>query len=228
MTMTILIVEDDAELAHQIADYLGRHGFLTEIEGRGDRAEERILRSPPGLVILDLMLPGRDGVTVCKNVRAAYLGPILMLTARGGDADEVVGLETGADDYLAKPVRPRVLLARIRALLRRQSPVPPPPDPRLVVSDLVLDPAAREAFVHGSKLALTSAEFDMLWLLASHAGQTLSRKAIHQRLHGVDPDEFDRSIDLKISRLRQKLAEASGLRETIKTIRGIGYLYART
>lgn len=225
--MTILLVEDDADLAARIADYLRQQGFTVEIEGRGDRAVERILAEQPALVVLDLMLPGKDGLSVCREVREAYTAPILMLTARGDEIDEVVGLEIGADDYLAKPVKPRVLLARVRALLRRPNAAPTTTASRLDVDDLTIDPATREVTLCGSPLELTSAEFDLLWFLASNAGRISSRKLIYQVLHGTDYEVFDRSIDLRISRLRHKMDQLTGGREIVKTVRGVGYLYVR-
>lgn len=226
-TTTILLVEDDAELAEQISEYLRKQDFLVAIEGRGDRAVERILAEQPGLVILDLMLPGKDGLGVCRQVRASYSAPILMLTARGDEIDEVVGLEVGADDYLAKPVRPRVLLARIRALLRRPKTTPQLVDRRIEVDDLIIEPTSRQVMLCGLPLEITSAEFDVLYLLAANAGQVLARKRIHEELRGSDYEDFDRSIDLRISRLRQKMATIAGDRDTIKTVRGVGYLYVK-
>jgi DNA-binding response OmpR family regulator len=221
----ILIVEDDLELASMITDYLRQQGFAAESEPRGDRAVARIVAEQPSLVVLDVNLPGMDGLTVCREVRGRYAGPILMLTARCDEHDEVVGLEVGADDYLAKPVRPRVLLARVRALLRRPKSTPARETESVCVGNLTIDPAARVAFVNGTALSLTTGEFDLLFLLASHAGKILDRQLIYQRLMSVDQGEFDRAIDLRVSRLRQKLQQASGQREVIKTIRGIGYLY---
>lgn len=230
MTPTrILIVEDDLELAALIAGYLAQHGFAVDTEGRGDRAIDRILDAPPDLVVLDLMLPGADGLTVCRRVRPAFTAPILMLTACGEEADEVAGLELGADDYLAKPVRPRILLARVRALLRRPAgaPVPAPGD-HVEVGHLRIAVGARSVELGGVPVELTSGEFDLLLLLASHAGQVLSRQFIYAQLHGTDYDAFDRSIDLRVSRLRQKLGALSGDHEAIRTVRGVGYLYARS
>jgi two-component system response regulator RstA len=224
----ILVVEDDSKLAEMIADYLREQGFITDTEGRGDRAIQRILAEQPSLVVLDLMLPGKDGLAVCREVRTGYFGLILMLTARGDEADEVLGLELGADDYLAKPVRPRILLARIRALLRRPSPAPASQRQHLVVGDLTLKPDCREALVRGAKLPLTSGEFDLLWQLASKAGRAVSREFLHEQLVGTDYSDFERSIDLRVSRLRCKLEKASVGSEPIKTIRGVGYLYARS
>lgn len=223
----VLLVEDDAELAELIADYLREHGLTVEVEGRGDRALDRVRRTTPDLVVLDLMLPGLDGLSVCRRVRPEYSGPILMLTARGEDIDEVTGLELGADDYLAKPAVPRVLLARIRALLRRV-PGHESEDPRtLQVADLRIDRVQRIAHFCGSPLKLTSGEFELLWLFAQNAGKELPREFLFEHLHGTGRDDFDRSIDLRVSRLRQKLVERCG-EEVIKTVRGVGYLYTRS
>ncbi len=224
----ILVVEDEPKLAAMIADYLREQGFHADIEGRGDRAISRILAEQPSLVLLDLMLPGADGLAVCREVRAGYSGPILMLTARGAERDEVLGLELGADDYLAKPVRPRLLLARVRALLRRPGPAPGVKNEHLVIGNLTLRPDAREALVGGAKLPLTSGEFELLWLLASHAGQVVSREFLYKQLVGTEYADFERSIDLRVSRLRHKLEQASLSSELIKTVRRVGYLYARS
>jgi len=224
---TILLVEDDADLAAMLADYLMQHGYTVEIESRGDRAVERICRMQPALAVLDLVLPGIDGLTICRTVRPGYGGPILMLTARSADNDEVTGLETGADDYLAKPVAPRVLLARVRALLRRGRAPATRAAQRLTMHELLIERATRTVRVSGHALKLTSGEFDLLWLLASHAGEELSRAFLYEQLHSADWDDFDRSIDLRVSRLRQKLAEHSG-QEFIKTVRGVGYLFVKS
>lgn len=225
---TILLIEDDAKLAELVSDYLREHGYVTVIEGRGDRAVERIRQRSPDLVILDLMLPGVDGLTICQRVRPEYSGPILMLTARREDSDEVEGFERGADDYLAKPAAPRVLLARVRALLRRSRGTDAPPSqPSLQVADLTIDRTTREVILSGAPLKLTTGEFELLWLFAQNAGKELHRAFLYEQLHSANFDEFDRSIDLRVSRLRQKLVRHCG-EEVIKTVRGIGYLYVRS
>lgn len=224
---TILLIEDDASLAGQIADYLREHDFIVEIESRGDRAITSICRTNPALVVLDVMLPGEDGLSICRRARPDYGGPILMLTARGQDSDEVLGLELGADDYLAKPVAPRVLLARVRALLRRQPTEPIPQKECLDIAELHIDRTTRTARLSGTTLKLTSGEFELLWILASHAGQPLSRVFLFEQLHCSGWDDIDRSIDLRVSRLRQKLL-AHCPTDVIKTVRGVGYLYVRS
>jgi DNA-binding response OmpR family regulator len=223
---SILVVEDDRPLAAMIADYLQQQGFTVTVEGSGDRAVPRILADAPDLVVLDWMLPGLDGPTVCRAVRDAYPGAILMLTARGGEADEVMGLDVGADDYLAKPVRPRVLLARIHALLRRPRAPTTVARAPLRLGELTIDATLREVRVRDEPIELTSGEFDLLLLLASHAGQVVSRRTMYQKLRGAEQDDFDRSIDLRISRLRHKLHRVPGYPDPIRSVRGVGYLYA--
>lgn len=216
----ILLVEDDLKLAALVKEYLEQNDFDVVVEPRGDRANQAIVDLSPDLVLLDIMLPGTDGLTVCRDARPAYSGPIVMLTARDEDLDEIVGLEVGADDYLRKPVRPRVLLARIRTHLRRTS-ADPGGERRVEIGDLVIDAAARTATKAGRAIELTSAEFDLLWLLAQHAGQPMSRDAIYKELRGIEHDGIDRSIDLRISRLRTKLGDKRA--SLIKSVRGVGY-----
>ena len=219
----ILLVEDDAPLASMVADFLAPHGFDVTIEGRGDTAVERIAEENPEAVVLDVNLPGLDGFSVCRAARAGYRGAIIMLTARGEEIDEVLGLEAGADDYMAKPVRPRALLARLRTHLRRVTPAEQASDP-ITVGSLVVDAARRGVEVGSTVLDLTTAEFDLLNLLARHAGRTLSRNDIYQEIHGVKYDGVDRSIDLRISRLRKKLGDDPAKPQRIKSVRGVGYM----
>lgn len=221
----VLLVEDDAELASMVADFLVPHGFQVANEPRGDRAAQRIVDEQPDFVILDVNLPGLDGFSICRAVRARYSGPILILTARGDEVDEVVGLEVGADDYMAKPVRPRVLLARMRAHLRKVVPGDiGTAGSRIRVGALVIDSGRREAEFAGAPIELTTAEFDLLWLLAEHAGRVLSRNDIYQKIHGARHDGFDRSIDLRVSRLRRKLGDDPNYPRWIKSVRGVGYI----
>lgn len=224
----ILLVEDDVQLASLIGEYLREHEFQVNVEHRGDTGAERILREAPDLVVLDVLLPGSNGMDVCRRVRAEYAGPILMLTARDDDIDQIVGLELGADDYVKKPVEPRVLLARIRALLRRtsQNSVANPSEPRcLSFGSFSIDQPARRVTLGGECIELTTGEFDLLWLLASAAGTVLSRDAILASLRGIDYDGLDRSIDIGISRLRAKLQDTAVPPARIKTVRGRGYLF---
>lgn len=224
----ILIVEDDQRLAELTRDYLLSNGLSAAIEMDGAQAAARILQEQPDLVVLDLMLPGEDGLSICRKVRGQYEGPILMLTARTDDMDQVLGLEMGADDYVCKPVRPRVLLARIRALLRRMegNEVPLAGERRrLQFGQLVIDNAMREAWLGEQAIELTSAEFDLLWLLTSNAGRILSREEIFNALRGIEYDGQDRSIDVRISRIRPKIGDDPMHPRLIKTVRSKGYLF---
>ncbi|MFV3371053.1 response regulator [Pseudomonas sp. NY15435] len=224
----ILIVEDDQRLAELTQDYLESNGLVVSIESHGGKAVERVLAERPDLVVLDLMLPGEDGLSICKRLRPDYDGPILMLTARTDDMDQVQGLEMGADDYVCKPVRPRVLLARIRALLRRSEPAEAAPavaGKRLTFGKLVIDNAMREAWLDEQTIELTSAEFDLLWLLAANAGRILSREEIFNSLRGIEYDGQDRSIDVRISRIRPKIGDDPMHPRLIKTVRSKGYLF---
>lgn len=219
----VLIVEDDVRLAAMVQEFLGTHGFEVSTETRGDAAIERIRAEKPDVVVLDVNLPAVDGFTVCKTVREDYAGTIVMLTARGEEIDEVLGLEAGADDYMAKPVRPRALLARLRSHLRRTAPSDVLEQP-IRVGSLVVDTSCRSVEMQGTSLDLTSAEFDLLYLLAKHAGKTLSRNDIYREIHGMRYDGMDRSIDLRISRLRKKLGDDPSKPRRIKSVRGVGYM----
>jgi two-component system OmpR family response regulator/two-component system response regulator RstA len=219
----ILLVEDDAPLALMVVDFLAPHGFDVGIEGRGDTAVDRIMKENPDAVVLDLNLPGLDGFAVCQAVRSSYRGPIIMLTARGEEIDEVLGLEAGADDYMAKPVRPHALLARLRSHLRRATPAEQASQP-IEVGSLLVDAARRLVELDGVTVDLTTAEFDLLNLLAKHAGRTLSRNEIYQEIHGMKYDGLDRSIDLRISRLRKRIGDDPAKPQRIKSVRGVGYM----
>lgn len=232
----ILIVEDDERLASLSRDYLESNGMEVGVVGDGKLAISRIIKEQPDLVVLDLMLPGADGLEVCREVRGDYNNPILMVTARSEDVDQVLGLEMGADDYVAKPVRPRVLLARIRALLRRNEQINTPVEvvapansnaDRLVFDELLIDNGAREVRLRGEAVELTSAEYDLLWLLASNAGRILSRESIFEELRGIEYDGQDRSIDVRISRIRPKVGDDPMNPKRIKTVRSKGYLFVK-
>jgi two-component system response regulator RstA len=231
--LKILLVEDDTRLSALIQEYLQKQAMLVSIEHRGDLACDRITAESPDLVILDLMLPGMDGLEVCKAVRPQYAGPIMMLTARDEDIDQVVGLEIGADDYVTKPVQPRVLLARIRALMRRFSNNDPAAQAQqsekseYSYGSFTISISAREAWLHDEALDLTTNDFDLLWLLASNPGKIFTRDAILESLRGIDYDGIDRSVDIRISRLRKKLGDDTGHPVRIKTIRGKGYLFVK-
>jgi DNA-binding response OmpR family regulator len=235
MPPRVLVVEDDQRLACLIRDYLQAQGYQVLIEGRGDRAIDRIVRENPDLVILDLMLPGKDGLEVCRSVRGEYCGPILMLTAREDDMDQVAGLEMGADDYVKKPVEPRVLLARIRALLRRVS-TRPDTDAQSAGGDfeqlmnfgaLQICRSSHTVFLDKQPVDLTTSEFELLWILASNAGRVMNRDAIFRELRGIDYDGLDRSVDIAVSRLRKKLEDDTTEPQRIKTIWRRGYLFVK-
>jgi two-component system response regulator RstA len=222
----VLLVEDSARLAASIREYLQRHGFEVTIEGDGASAVERFERCKPDLVILDLMLPGKDGLTVCRELRRYERVPILILTARSESIDQVLGLEMGADDYVVKPVEPRVLLARIEALLRRTRPAAAETrEAKLAAGRVAIDGSRRSAAIDGQAVELTTGDFDILWLLASHQGTVVTRDEILRVVRGIDYDGLDRSIDARICRLRRKLQEAGGAESMIKTVRLRGYLF---
>jgi two-component system OmpR family response regulator/two-component system response regulator RstA len=222
----LLLVEDDAELASMIADYLAPQDFDVIIEGRGDLAIARIANENPDVLVLDVNLPGLDGFSICRMVRSTFPGPILILTARGEEVDEIVGLEVGADDFLSKPVRPRVLLARLRAHLRKSTSADGTTGRNEVISlgALRIDASRRVVELGSLTVETTTAEFDVIWLLAQHAGKVLSRKHMFEHLHGFPYDGLDRSIDLRVSRLRRKLGDDPEKPQLIKSVRGVGYL----
>jgi len=225
----VLLVEDDERLAELIAEYLGRNGMDLHWVRRGDVAIEKAYAIEPDLVVLDVMLPGMDGFEICRELRArgATL-PILILTARDEDFDRVLGLELGADEFIAKPVQPRVLLAHIRAILRRAGMRERSggSGEAVIFGRLEIDTGSREVRLGGRPVDLTTSEFDVLWLLARHAGKVLSRNDILQELRSLDYDGSDRSVDCRIYRLRRKLGDFADSAERIKTIRNVGYLFS--
>ncbi|CAM2068599.1 Response regulator transcription factor [Sulfidibacter corallicola] len=223
---TIMLVEDDIELAEMIQSRLEQEGFKVVHEENGLLAATRIQTLQPHLVILDLMLPGLDGFGVCREVRPHYHGPILMLTARGDDPDQIEGLQSGADDYVAKPVHPKVLIARIEALLRRYDQHGPVPSRRIEHGPLAMDATQREVTMGGHKIDLTTAEFDLLWYLSERPGQVLSRDQIYRELYDTKYDGYDRAVDVYVSRIRAKIGGKDEERVVLKTVRGVGYLLA--
>jgi len=224
----ILIVEDDARLAALLQEYLASNGFDVDVESRGDRAVERIRKEAPAVVVLDLMLPGCSGFEVCRLARQTYDKGLLILTASKAEVDHAVGLEIGADDFVVKPVEPRILLARIRSLLRRTRHVMASVAPSdITVGALNVSRFAREARVGACVLPLTPIEFDVLWLLARRAGEIVTRDELYQQVRGVPFDGLDRGMDVHVSRLRHKLL-AGGLETTaLKSVRGMGYLLVK-
>jgi DNA-binding response OmpR family regulator len=222
---SILLVEDDLRLSELVSRYLENHGFRVEIIAHGDQVLPRVQRHPPDLVILDLGLPGQDGFSICKQLRPAFSIPILILTARDNDIDHVLGLELGADDYVIKPVEPRVLMARINALLRRSKSQPGVEHKTLRFGRLLINTLARAVSLDGESIALSSAEFDLLVCLAAHAGEIQSREALFQQLYKREYDGMDRMLDVRISHLRRKLGDEADSSKRIKTIWGQGYLF---
>jgi DNA-binding response OmpR family regulator len=221
---SILLVEDDVRLAELVSRYLQGNGLRVSAAGSAEEALERVQRERPDLVILDIGLPGEDGLSLCRRLRPAYQQPILILTARDNDIDHVLGLELGADDYVVKPIEPRVLLARIAALLRRARAQPAAPR-QLRFGALVIDPAARAVRLNGVSVALSRSEFELLAHLAAHAGQIQSREALFRSLYRREYDGVDRMLDIRVSRLRRKLGGEAENAERIKTVWGQGYLF---
>jgi DNA-binding response OmpR family regulator len=226
-SIDILLIEDDARLAELTATYLQQNGLRVAVEGRGDRAIERFARERPRLVLLDLLLPGRDGLSICRELRKHHDVPILMLTARDTDLDHVIGLEAGADDYVMKPVDPMVLLARVRALLRRVERGISSTGERkadMLLGALRISETSREVWLSGKPVALTTQEFELLSLLAHRAGELVSRDEVFRTMRGIDYDGLDRSIDGRVSKLRRKLGDDAAAPTRIKTVWGKGYL----
>jgi len=224
--ITVLLVEDDAKLARLTADYLQSHGVTVSLEGDGPRGLDAALKSRFDVVLLDVMLPGKSGLDVCRELRERSDVPVILLTARDEEADRVLGLETGADDYLVKPYSPRELLARIQAVVRRARGKVGPSHKRVQVGALVVDPASHRATLEGRELPLTGYEFSLLRVFAERAGRVLSREQLMELAGGSTEESFDRSIDVHVSRLRQKLGDDSKRPRLLKTIRGVGYVFA--
>jgi DNA-binding response OmpR family regulator len=225
MMPSIMLIEDDVRLAELVSRYLESSGFRVTIANLDRQVASQVYELAPELVILDLGLPGDDGFTICKQLRPAYPNPILILTARNNDIDHVLGLELGADDYVIKPVEPRVLVAHINALLRRGRSKDEPAFGLLRFGALVIDRVARSVRLSGKAIALSTNEFELLACLASHAGEIQSREALFRRLYKRDYDGLDRTLDVRISHLRKKLGEDGDTSERIKTIWGQGYLF---
>jgi two-component system response regulator RstA len=223
----ILLIEDDTRLAELTSTYLEQNGLRVASEARGDRAVERFTRERPRLVLLDLLLPGKDGLSICREIRRVHDVPILILTAKDTDIDHVIGLEAGADDYVMKPVDPMVLLARVRALLRRSERggvTPAERKPDLMLGALRISETSREVWLGDRPVPLTTQEFELLSLLAHRAGELVSRDEVFRTMRGIDYDGLDRSIDGRVSKLRRKLGDDAAAPTRIKTVWGKGYL----
>lgn len=232
---TIVFVEDDPEVGALIAAYLAKHDFDVVIEPRGDTAQARILQIQPDLVLLDIMLPGKDGMTICRDLRDQWQGPIVLLTSLDSDMNHILALELGACDYILKTTPPAVLLARLRLHLRQnessshakgiqQTGVTAHKPLRF--GSLTIDPVNRAVLLSGEQVSLSTADFELLWELATHAGQIMDRDALLKNLRGVSYDGLDRSVDVAISRLRKKLLDSATEPYRIKTVRNKGYLFA--
>ncbi len=231
----IVFVEDDAEVGKLIAAYLGKHDIEVLVEPRGDTAQARIALEEPDLVLLDIMLPGKDGMTLCRDLRPAYDGPIVLLTSLDSDMNHILSLEMGANDYILKTTPPAVLLARLRLHLRQRTSVSSEPEKTgkpiqkgnaLHFGQLCIDPVNREVTLGEETITLSTSDFDLLWELATHAGSIMDREALLLNLRGVSYDGLDRSIDVAISRLRRKLYDNALEPFRIKTVRNKGYLFA--
>ena len=220
----VVYVEDDERLARLTTQYLTSHRIEVHLVTRGDQAVAEVLRVRPDVVLLDLMLPGTDGIEVCRQLRARCHVPIIMVTARTEEADRVIGLEGGADDYVNKPFQSRELLARIRAQARRGRGEAGPKAERIEVGALTIDAATMEVTVDGKPVALTTSEFQLLLAFAQRAGRVLDREQLLQLLHGTADEAFDRSIDVVISRLRHKIEVDARNPRLLKTVRGAGYM----
>ncbi|GKW14884.1 two-component system response regulator RstA [Pectobacterium actinidiae] len=233
----IVFIEDDTEVGKLIAAYLGKHDIDVQVEARGDRALAFIEQQQPDLVLLDIMLPGKDGMTICRELRPQYSGPIVLLTSLDSDMNHILALEMGADDYILKTTPPAVLLARLRLHLRQYATAPQAVAENAAPAALqvhkslhfgllCIDPVNREVTLGQEHIVLSTADFDLLWQLATHAGHIMDRDALLKNLRGVTYDGMDRSIDVAISRLRKKLYDNPLEPFRIKTVRNKGYLFA--
>ena len=223
MTTPVLLIDDDERLGQLLTDYLGRFGFTVTAATHPEEGLRVLKNTQPEILILDVMLPDMDGFAVCRRVRETSSIPIIMLTARGDVMDRIVGLELGADDYLPKPFEPRELVARIQAVLRRRAPLAA--GDVLRAGELEIDLTARAVRLAGDDLVLTTAEFELLALLVRNRGRVLTRDRILDETRGLDWEAFDRSIDVLVSRLRQKLGDDSKKPSFIRTVRGTGYTF---
>ena len=221
----LLMIDDDVDLGALLTEYLARFGHRLITAGSAMEGWAALRRESPDLVILDIMLPDKDGLTLCREIRAEHDVPIVMLTARGEVADRIVGLELGADDYVPKPFEPRELVARIESVLRRSNDRGGQESEVLSCEGLRVNKDTRQVFLDGRDVDLTTMEFELLWVLMAGRGKVLSRDRLLEKLRGLDVDVYDRSIDMLISRLRQKLADDSRSPRFIKTVWRTGYQF---
>lgn len=230
MGCKVLFAEDDIELATLIQTFLARHDFEVVLVTHGDEVAAAIASEQPDLLLLDILLPGKDGLTLCRELRPTFTHPIVMFTSLDSDLNQIMGLELGANDYILKTTPPTVLAARLNAQLRQhrslpQSPVAPAaPVQQITLGSMHIDARSRDVTLDGQRVVLSTADFDLLWHLASHAGEVQERDTLLQLMRGLSYDGFDRSIDIAISRLRKKLGDDPVAPVRIKTIRNKGYL----
>jgi two-component system, OmpR family, phosphate regulon response regulator PhoB len=220
---TVLVVDDEPTIRQVVVQYLRREGYTTLEAGDGDAARELLERETPSLVVLDLMLPGTDGLTLCRWIRDRSQLPVIMLTARGEEADRIVGLELGADDYVTKPFSPRELVARVRTVLRRGGVTDQSPGERLGFGDLEIDVAAREVRKQGILLKLTAREFDLLLFFARHPRRVFSRDQLMSRVWGYAPAFDSGTVTVHMRRLREKVEEEPTRPRHLETVWGVGY-----
>ncbi|WP_196157553.1 winged helix-turn-helix domain-containing protein [Reinekea sp. G2M2-21] len=225
----ILIVDDDVEYASHLRDYLSSNEYDVEVETETSTALSRIRDEKPDLILIEVDLRGESGLTICKLSRKDFSGGIVLMSHRTDELDQVLGLDMGADDYVARKTSPRLILARCQAILRRADRATMAElthsDDRLEFGDLVIDNTMREAWLDRNPIDLTSAEFDLLWLLSSHAGEVLTREQIFSQLRGIEYDGQDRSVDVRVSRIRPKVGDDPIHPRRIKTVRSKGYLF---
>ncbi len=226
MADTVLIIDDDTRLSAMLDDYLAGNGFAVRRAATGEAGLAEIGRQAPDAVVLDVMMPGIDGLETCRRIRAVSDVPVLMLTAKGDETDRIVGLELGADDYLPKPFNPRELLARLKAILRRRG-AGTPGGRAMRFGRLEIDPDSRAVRLDGSERTMTSYQFDLLVALAQNAGRVLSRERLMDMVKGAELEAFDRSIDVHVSRIRAAIEADPKHPRRIITVRGAGYVFAR-
>lgn len=225
---SVLLVEDDKRLADLIKQFLIQNNFHVHVIVQGNEVMPYLKQHQPDIILLDIMLPKQDGFSIIKQIRADFANPILFLTAKDSDFDHVKGLELGADDYIIKPVEPHVLLARVHNALRRASPKTIAKNQILAFGQLHIDNSMRIVKLNEQHIELTSHEFELLWLLAQKAGEVQSRDFIHHAMIGREYDGFDRSVDVRVSRLRKKLKDDLSSPTRIITVWGKGYLFSPT
>jgi DNA-binding response OmpR family regulator len=224
---TILVVDDDQRLRDLVAEYLGSRGYTVATAADGEDGLARLKAGGVDLVVLDVMLPKRDGFEICRELRGFSRIPVIMLTARGDEMDRIVGLEIGADDYMPKPFNPRELLARIQAVLRRVEPAQPAKDDSCSAGPIAIDSDRRVATLEGKALDLTTTEFEILRTLVANAGRVIPRERLMELARGEEFASFERSVDVHVSHIRRKLGDDPKSPVFLKTVRGIGYMIPR-